>query len=136
MLRSWPFCQGSEVSALENTKKPLARQLLMFGYPSIVVSPPNLKIWFPLTQVRLVFAVDFSSYKRVLNAPPTPFTLANSAEAPHGVAELTHPHPPVGDVVGLPRLKMLGKRVSSKYPCRPSEFSSYDFGMVGSNWCR
>src|SRR5271169_6757098 len=105
----------------------------MFGYPSMVVSPPYLKIWFPCTQVRQAFAVDFSSKRRVLNAPPKPFTLAKRAEAPHGIAAETQPHPPVGEVVGLPKLNMLGKSVSSKYPCRPSLLSSYEMGMVGSN---
>src|SRR5215468_1282261 len=119
MFRDWPFCQGSDVSALEKTKNPLARQLLIFGYPSIVVSPPYLKMWFPCTQVRLALPVDFSSKRRVLNAPPTPFMLAKSVEVPHGIAVETHAHPPVGVVVGLPKLNMLGKSVSSKYPCRP-----------------
>src|SRR5579864_9261454 len=130
---AWPFCQGSDVSALEKMKKPLARQWLKFGYPSMVVSPPYLKIWFPCTHVRLALAVLFSSKSSVLNAPPTPFVFAKRADAPHGITLEMQAHPPV---FALPILKMLGKRVSSKYPCKPSEFSSNCLGIVGSYWWR
>src|SRR5580658_104910 len=115
----WPFCQGSDVSALEKLKVPLARHRLMLGYPSMVVSPPNLKIWFPRTQVRPVLAVLFSSKSCVSNAPPTPFVFAKRVVAPQG-DPLTHAHPPVAGNVGEvlaaatpPIPNMVGKRFSS-----------------------
>src|SRR5215470_10004396 len=90
------FFQGSAVSALEKVKFPLARQALCSGYPSMVSSPPYLKVWLPLTQVRLVLAVGFSSQIVASNEPPKAPSCA--------------PQPPV---FVLDKPPIVGKRFSS-----------------------